>query len=206
MIDNIADFIESGQIQVFCVDTIDKESWSASGDVHERGLRQEAYYHFIVDEIVPFLHECNGSNRPISVTGCSLGATHAVILALRRPDLFEGMIALSGVYDAAYFTGGYIDGTWYENSPVHFIPNMPATHPYVEQYNQKAFMICVGQGAWEDEGIRTARILQDNFRAKGIRIWVDFWGYDVYHDWPWWKKQTRYFLPFIIEHYERKKI
>ena len=67
-------------------------------------------------------------------------------------------------------------------------------------------MICVGQGAWEDEGIRTARILQDNFRAKGIRIWVDFWGYDVYHDWPWWKKQTRYFLPFVIEHYKRKKI
>ena len=207
MIDNIADFIENGDVQVFVVDTIDRESWSAAGqDVHERGVRQEAYYHFLVDELVPWIHEQNGSTHPLTVTGCSLGGTHAAILALRRPDLFEGLIALSGVYDAGYFTGGYIDGIWYDNSPVHFIPNMPTTHPYVEIYNQKAFMICVGRGAWEDEGIRTARILQDNFRAKGIQIWVDFWGFDVNHDWPWWKKQTRYFLPFVIEHYKRKKI
>ncbi len=204
MIHNIADFIESGQIQVFAVDTIDRESWSAQDvDFHERGRRQEAYYRFIVDELVPWIHELNGSDRRLTVTGCSLGATHAAILGLRRPDLFEGVIALSGVYDAGYFTGGNIDGTWYENSPVHFIPNLPADHPYVEIYNQRAFVICVGQGAWEDEGIRTARILQDSFRAKDIHIWVDFWGYDVNHDWPWWKKQTRYFLPFVIEHYHK---
>ncbi len=32
------------------------------------------------------------------------------------------------------------------------------------------------------------------FREKSIPAWVDFWGYDVNHDWPWWYKQMNYFL------------
>ena len=37
-----------------------------------------------------------------------------------------------------------------------------------------------------------------NGNAKGIGAWCDFWGYDVEHDWPWWKKQIRYFLPYLL--------
>ena len=76
---------------------------------------------------------------------------------------------------------------------------MPADHPYIGIYNSKKIVLCVGQGAWEDEGIRTSRILKDQFDAKGIHAWVDFWGYDVNHDWPWWYKQIRYFMPYLLE-------
>ena len=34
--------------------------------------------------------------------------------------------------------------------------------------------------------------------AKGIHASVNFWGYDVNHDWPWWYKQTAYYLPMIV--------
>ena len=129
-----------------------------------------------------------------------MGATHAAIVCLRRPDLFEGMIALSGVYDARYFFGGWMNSTLYDNSPVDFIGGMPADHPYVALYNSRKYIFCVGQGAWEEEGIQTQRVLDAYFRAKGIQIWCDFWGYDVNHDWPWWKKQIRYFLPIVLEH------
>jgi len=27
---------------------------------------------------------------------------------------------------------------------------------------------------------------------------VDFWGFDVEHDWRWWKQQIRYFLPRFV--------
>jgi len=37
------------------------------------------------------------------------------------------------------------------------------------------------------------------FRGKGIQAWTDFWGHDVNHDWDWWKKQIRYFLPFVLQ-------
>jgi esterase/lipase superfamily enzyme len=52
----------------------------------------------------------------------------------------------------------------------------------------------VGQGAWEAECIRDTRALQAILEAKGIPAWVDFWGYDVNHDWPWWRKMMPYFL------------
>ena len=196
----LSDFIEQGTIQLFCVDTVDRESWSdRNGDKTIRSQVQEAYYRYIVDEAVPRIRSINGTGRLPLTTGFSLGATHAAIVFLRRPELFSGMLGCSGCYDAPHFWDGWCDSTLYDNSPVHFLVGMPEDHPYVELYNQKRIAICVGQGAWENEGRRTAALLRDIFERKGIHGWVDFWGYDVNHDWPWWKKQIRYFLPWLLE-------
>ena len=93
-----------------------------------------------------------------------------------------------------------MNNTLYDNSPATFMPNLPAGHPYIREYNQRVIIFCVGQGAWEDEGIRTTRIMDEAFRAKGIAAWCDFWGFDVNHDWPWWKKMYQYFLPHVLNH------
>jgi hypothetical protein len=138
-------------------------------------------------------------------TGCSMGATHAAIVTLRRPDLFQGCIALSGCYDAKYFFGGWMNETLYDNSPVHFMENLPADHPYVELLSKRDIIFCVGQGAWEDEGVRTTALLERYFAEKGIDAWFDFWGYDVNHDWPWWKKQITYFMPIVLEDIEKQQ-
>ncbi len=84
----------------------------------------------------------------------------------------------------------------YENSPVHFLPNMPLDHPYIELYNQKKAIICVGQGPWEIPD--STRQLDGILRSKGIHLWVDYWGYDCAHDWPWWYKQVTYFVPHLL--------
>lgn len=204
MIDVLADFIEGGSIQLFCVDSVDKESWSDyGGDNEHRAAVQESYYHYIVDELVPFIHERTDSDvRPLT-TGCSMGATHSVICTLRRPDLFQGCIALSGVYDASCFFGNWMNPTLYDNSPTHFLPNMPADHPYVDLYNHRQLVMCVGRGAWEEDGIRTLWAVEEEFRRLGVGAWCDFWGYDVNHDWPWWKKQIVYFLPIALENMNR---
>ena len=118
---------------------------------------------------------------------------------LRRPDLFSGCVALSGLYDSNVFFNGWMNDTLYDNSPECFLPNMSPDHPYIDLYNQKQIIICVGQGAWEEDGIRSLRYLESVFREKGINAWCDFWGYDVNHDWPWWFKQMRYFIPIILE-------
>ena len=165
MIDTLADYIDGGRIQVFCVDSVDEDSWSnESGDKAWRAWYQESYYHYIIEEVLPFIHGENHSDRRPIATGCSMGATHAAIVCLRRPDLFEGMIALSGVYDARYFFGGWMNSTLYDNSPVDFIGGMPADHPYVALYNSRKYIFCVGQGAWEEEGIQTQRVLDAYFR------------------------------------------
>jgi esterase/lipase superfamily enzyme len=199
MVDLLSDYIESGQIQLFSVDTVDRESWSdVWGDKGHRAWIQECYYHYIVDEVVPLIHEVSDSDQRPIATGCSLGATHAAIVFFRRPDLFEGVLAMSGSYDAPSFWDGWCDENLYNNSPMHFLENMPTDHPYINLYNQRKIILCVGQGQWESDGIRTTRAMKDIFERKGIHGWVDLWGYDVDHDWPWWKKQIRYFLPYLL--------
>ena len=103
---------------------------------------------------------------------------------------------LSGIYTADYGFDGYHDELTYANSPVDYLANMPDHHPYIGRYNRNRGIICVGQGAWEMP--ETTRRLQEIFREKGINTWVDFWGYDVNHDWPWWHKQVAYFVPKLL--------
>jgi esterase/lipase superfamily enzyme len=52
----------------------------------------------------------------------------------------------------------------------------------------------VGQGAWEDEAIADTRYLDYLFGQKSVPAWIDYWGHDVNHDWPWWYRQMNYFL------------
>lgn len=200
MQETLQDYIESGQIQLFSVDTVDLESWSdKDGDKEHRAWIQEQYFHYIVDEAIPFIEEINKTEALPIVTGFSLGATHALIVFLRRPDLFSGVLGCSGCYDAPHFWNDWCNPTLYDNSPVHFLSNMPLDHPYINLYNQKKIAVCVGRGRWENEGQRTAHLLHDIFVSKNINGWVDFWGYDVDHDWPWWRKQIRYFLPWLLK-------
>lgn len=200
---DFAPWIESGRLMVFAIDTIDKETWSnKSGDPHWRIRRHEDWISYITNEMVPFIRETvNAANGwtgypGVIVFGCSLGATHAVNLFFRRPDLFDGLLALSGIYSASYGFDSYMDEMVYANSPMDFLANMPADHPYIELYNKKKSIICVGQGPWEIPD--STRNLHNVLRSKGINTWVDYWGRDCRHDWDWWYRQVSYFVPHLL--------
>ena len=129
VVDELAEYLDSGIIQLFCTETVDQESWAADGDPKERAQRQETYYHYVVDELVPLVHKVSKSTaRPLAM-GCDMGATHAAIALLRRPDLFQGCVCLSGSYDARRYFGDWMDATLYENTPCAFLPQMPLDHP-----------------------------------------------------------------------------
>ena len=198
----LSPWIDSGQVMVFSIDTIDKETWSSEfGDGGYKSWRHESWMEYIFYEVVPYIQhiagERNGGGDTRIITfGCSLGATHAVNLYLRRPDIFRGLMALSGIYTASYGFGDYRDEKVYLNSPVEYMRNLPQDHPYIEMYNNERAVICVGQGAWEQPG--TTRELDEICKSKGINIWFDYWGYDVNHDWPWWFKQAEYYMPFLL--------
>lgn len=76
---------------------------------------------------------------------------------------------------------------------------MPCDHPYINMYNDSRIVLCVGQGAWENETLESTRIFGDILKSKGIDVWVDFWGSDVKHDWDWWYVQAAYFLPKLLD-------
>lgn len=203
MHETLAPWIESGQLMVLSIDTLDKESWSdTAGDPYWRIRSYETWLHYIVDELVPQFQamamDYNGwdSAPGIIPFGCSLGATHAVNLYLRWPDRFDGCLALSGIYTSEYGFGNYMDEVVYQNSPVHYLPGLPADHPYMNLYRSKKAVICCGQGPWEQPA--TTERLKQIFEEKGIPVWVDIWGGDVAHDWDWWYKQAVYFLPWLL--------
>ena len=69
---------------------------------------------------------------PIYTCGASFGALHSMNLFLKRPDIINGVIAMSGVYDLTEYTKGFYDDQVYFNSPCHYIPNL-TDHNYLEQ-------------------------------------------------------------------------
>ena len=203
LIDELEDYIESGTIQLFCTETVDNESWGGTGDPAERAERQESYYHYVVDELVPLVTKMSKSkNRPLAL-GFDAGATQASIVALRRPDLFQGCVCLSGCYDLRRYFGDWMDATLYDNTPCAFLPNMDPEHPYVAVYNQRQLLFCTGQEASEADSVRSTREMEAQLARLGVEAWCDYWGGDVTHTWYWWKKQIRYFLPIVLADVEK---
>lgn len=202
VIDELADYLD-GAIQLFVTETIDAESWASDDDPAVRAQRQETFYHYVVDELVPLVHQVSKSDaRPLAL-GTDMGATHASIVALRRPDLFQGCVCLSGSYDAHRYFGDWMDAILYDNTPCAFLSQMPLDHPYVELYRQRQLLFCTGQEASEADSLRSTREMGANLDRLGVDNWCDYWGGDVTHSWYWWKKQLRYFMPIVLADVEK---
>lgn len=206
IIDSMSWYIEQGKIQVFCIDSMDWDSWSANHkSPRDRMLGQEAFYRYIVEDVVPRIYEINtygnggGVASGILTFGVSLGAMHAVNFLSRRPDIFDACLALSGVYESKYFLGDYHDDLTFLNSPVDSLSFMKHDHPYLDLYRRARIIVCVGQGNWEEECLNSTRAIDYQFKRLGIPAWVDYWGYDKPHDWPSWLEQVPYFLYRILD-------
>jgi esterase/lipase superfamily enzyme len=198
MIDATWRFIESGKVQFFTVDSIDNQSW-ANEWAHpaDRAKRHEDYDRYITQEVVPWVRELLGAPLNLITTGCSMGGYHAGNFFFRHPDLFDGVIALSGLFQLRMFVGNYSDDLVYFNSPLYYLPSL-ADPFYLERYRKSNIIICTGQGAWEEAMVADARAMEKILKDKDIPAWIDFWGYDVNHDWPWWQKQLPYFLNHLF--------
>jgi len=135
---------------------------------------------------------------PLLTTGCSMGGYHAGNFFFRHPSLFDAVIALSGIFQLTMFIGDYMDETVYYNSPLNFVPNL--TDPErLMLIRRSRIIICTGQGAWEEPMIADARAMEQILAEKAVPAWVDLWGYDVNHDWPWWRKQLPLFLDYLFK-------
>ncbi len=199
MIDYWAKFIEEGKCRVFALDTIDNEAWGAAGmDGRKRMENHEKWYHYVVDEFIPLVQQISAQQGNILLFGCSMGAMHCANLHFRRPDLFDSVFAISGVYDSHFLLGDYMDDLVYDNCPVHYLANMPADHPYMPVYNSHKMLFVVGQGAWEEDLLESTRKLDTVCCQKGIRARFAYWGHDVNHDWPWWYKMVQLYLPEFL--------
>ena len=148
--------------------------------------------------MVPAIHEMRGNYDRILTFGCSMGAMHAANLFFRRPDLFGGCFAISGLYDNKEFFGDYCDDLVYQNCPNLYLENIPSDHFYIDMYNNSKALIVCGQGAWEEPLLESTRWLDTVCCKKGIKARFEYWGLDVNHDWPWWYKMVDLYVPQLL--------
>lgn len=191
MIATLAPFIDRGRLRVYCIDSLDHESWYAEKHPADKARRANDYDHAIAHDVVPFIRHHSGAAGRIMTHGCSFGAFHAANFWLKHPDLFDIAICLSGNYSIRFTVGDFCNDDVYFNDPLMYLPNLH-DEGILRQMRQNLAMICHGQGAWEDWQ-EEARALVGHLRAREVPVLHDPWGHDVNHDWPWWKKQVIHF-------------
>jgi esterase/lipase superfamily enzyme len=192
MMDYLAPFVDAGKMKVFSVNSINTESWlNKQMQGAHKAIRQNQFNDYIYNEVVPYIKSNTSWETPIIVTGASFGALHSMNLFLKRPDLINGAIAMSGVYDLTEYTDGYYDEQVYYNSPIHYIPNLN-DHYLLEQIRRGKLIIATGQGSYEDP--EANRRFSGVLHTKSIPHELDLWGHDVTHDWPTWRKMLPHFL------------
>ncbi len=193
LIDAIAPLIDAGKLKVYSVDSINKESWLQNEMLGEhKAIRHNQFNGYIAHEVVPFIKNTTSNDTHVFTCGASFGALHAMNIFLKKPDIINGVISMSGVYDLTEYTKGYWDEQVYFNSPIHYIPNLNDPY-YLDKIKASHHIhIYTGSGAYEDPEAnkRFSQVLWD----KGIWHDLSVWGTDIMHDWSTW----RMMLPHIL--------
>jgi len=178
LVKSLAAKIEAGQLQLWCVDSIDWESfycfWCPPADRIRRHILFEDY---ILREVMPLMRQKNP--HPCTIAhGCSLGAFHAANIAFRNPHLFQKVTAFSGRYDLTLnvetfhdlFSGHY-DENIYFHTPTHFLPNLDCDWR-LDHLRRMDIEIAIGS---DDPFLANNRHLSDILAAKGIPHKLHVW-------------------------------
>jgi esterase/lipase superfamily enzyme len=185
MIGALGEHLERGWVQLYCVDSVDSESWYDKGKhPHDRAVRQTQFEAYLLKEVLPLSWQKN-PNPFLMSTGASFGAYHAADIALRHPGLFGRVLGMSGLYDIKEQTGGWSDAEVYFHSPVDFIPN-EHDQGRLDALRRMDIILAIGR----DDPMRAnnewmSKVLWDKGIGNALRLW-DGWA----HDWPWWRQMV----------------
>jgi len=191
--------LDAGRLKLYCIDSFDAASWSAQHlPLEQRAHQHERFEAWIVNTVVPFIAEdCGGSPGELASTGCSMGAFHAVTIALRHAEVFPLAMGFSGNYDpTSWHAWGERGVATYFANPVDYVPNLHGGHLDWLRERLSVLLVC-GQGQWEDTtgSLESTKQLAGLLKDKGLRCELDLWGHDVPHDWPSWRAQWAHHLP-----------
>ena len=194
MVETLSDRIDDGTIQLFCVDSADPSGWYfAEGAARYRKKAALSYIKFLCQEFVPFVRTKN-QGLPI-LAGAGIGALNAAIAMLQHPELFGGLLAMSGTYDARNIVGESFDDVWEQLSPVDIAQHLTAAQKKSLAPRHLAFVS--GQNVSED-GVKTQHALEAIFADQGIDATFEYWGEDVTHSWMWWQEMARQMVPCLL--------
>jgi esterase/lipase superfamily enzyme len=189
VIEHMAPRSDAGWLQLWCVDSVDGESFYAKAlSPQERVARHLAYERYLLDEAIPAIRSGNGTDFLIAA-GTSFGATHAALLATRHPGVVKKAVCLSGAYGISRWLGGWREGDAYFVDPFAFLPQL-ADDRYLVPLRRTEFVIATGE---DDPNANDSRRLAALLQEKGVPADLHLWN-GWAHDWPYWKEMLDVFL------------
>jgi esterase/lipase superfamily enzyme len=189
MVGALGEHLRRGWVQLFCVDSVDAESWYARWKhPADRARRQTAYENYVLHEVLPFSQHRNGTPF-VMATGASFGAYHAVDMAFRNPWRFDRVIGLSGLDDIKENTDGYSDGEVFAHDPSQYISQIH-DGGWLEGMRRLDIILATGRDdAFVGNNQYLSRALWDRGVGNALRLW-DGWA----HDWPWWRDMITQYI------------
>ncbi len=182
--------IESGEIQVCCPDSVNRESWADSSLAPwEKLRRHDLYDRFLSEEFFPWVAQRTGRSDPI-VYGASLGGWQAATFTARHPEQVGRVIAFSGFFDARRLLKGFWSEQAYFFSPSDFISNMDSQ--WIARLSKVGWVIATGEN---DSLVDETRKFTQVLSQKGIPHHGEIWPGVFGHDWPFWKEHLPPFVP-----------
>jgi esterase/lipase superfamily enzyme len=185
----LADPLDRGWLQLFCLDSVDAESWYArERPPTDRALRHNQYDEYLLEEVLPFTRERN-NNAFVIVAGAAFGAYHAVNFGLRHPEHVNRILGLSGLYDIRRFTDGHFDQNVYFNHPVE-VMTYEQEPTRLDALRQLDIILAVGRDdphRGSNEALSGLLWSKDIWHA--LRIWDGF-----AHDWPVWERMLQLYI------------
>ena len=182
IVSHLAPRIDAGWLQLWCVDSVDGESfYNKTAPPQERARRHLTYERYIVDEVLPAIRSTNADDKLI-VAGSSFGAFHALAFVTRRPGIAKKAVGMSGAYDTAKWLDGDRSGEAYFVNPLAFLPNLNDDR-YLTPLRETEIIIATGR---DDPNVDESKRLAGVLQQKGVPAELDIWD-GWAHDWPYWK-------------------
>ena len=195
IVESLQDKIEQGELQLFCVDSVDIESFYAPVPPAQKIKRHLQYERYILQEVLPLIIFRNNFTSLIAA-GCSLGGYHAVNIAFKYPEYFNKVVAMSARYDltlsASTFPdlfNGYIDENVYLNMPSMYMPNLTDA-VILDKIRKLSISLAVGK---EDPLFENNKHLSAVLTAKNISHSLYIWD-DEAHRPRHWRQMVRLYL------------
>ena len=190
MVAALADRLGSGGLQLFCVDSVDNESWyNRNVPARWRIARHIQFEDYLTGEVVPLIRQKNQDAHLVAL-GCSFGGYHAANIAFRHPDLFTGLLSMSGAFEISSFLHGYYDRDCYFHLPTHYLPGMQDPW-YLERFRRNTYVLATG---WDDQCLEQNRTMDRILNEKGIPHKLYIWDSWNSHDWPTWQRMVQQYL------------
>lgn len=186
MILQVTPKVENGELQVFCIDGVDRESWlNQSIQPYARPIRHLAYESYVLYEVLPLIQGV-ATSRQLRATGCGFGAYHALNFALKHPDVVTDCVAMSGCFDIKRYMNGHYDDNVYFNCPLDYVPNLNDPW-FLDRYRTMRIVLAASdRDTCRDDNSRMAGI----FHEKGIPHLLDLWTGTGPDDWPVWSRMA----------------